>query len=60
MKTDRLETIKTLLNRHGIKFEMVQGRLIAEDEYSLKGRYCCEKTDLTHYSINDVKRWLGY
>jgi hypothetical protein len=60
MKTDKLETIKQLLNRHGIKFEIIKGKLIADDEYSLNGLYCCEKRDLTHYSINDVKLWLGY
>jgi hypothetical protein len=57
---DRLEIIKRILKQHGIKFEIIKGKLIADDEYTLKGRYYSEKTDLTNYSINDVKLWLGY
>jgi hypothetical protein len=60
MKMDRLETIKIILKRHGIRFEIVEGRLIADNEYNLDGRYYSEKIDLTDHSIKNIKIWLGY
>ena len=57
---DRIETIKIILKRHGIRFEIIDGKLIADDEYSLDGLYYSEKLDLTDYSIESLKVWLGY
>ena len=57
---DRLETIKIILKRHGIRFEIIDGKLIADDEYSLDGLHYSEKKDLTDYSIRNLKAWLGY
>jgi len=57
---NRLTVIQMILKRHGINFEMINDRLIADDEYSMDGKLYSEKRDLTNYKIVDVKAWLGY
>lgn len=57
---NRLTVIKMILKRHGINFEMINDRLIADDEYSIDGKLYIEKADLTNYSVQSIKTWLGY
>jgi hypothetical protein len=58
---DRLDTIKWILKRHGIMFETIDGRLIADYQCQTDvDVYHYEKKDLTDYSVADVKTLLDW
>lgn len=49
-----------VLEQHGISHEVVNGKVLAEDSYSIDGEAYSEIIDLTDISTEQLYDWLGY
>ena len=52
--------LTTILDAHSITYEIIDGRVIADDNYTLNGIGYTDKIDLTEYNMEQLKDWLGY
>lgn len=55
-----IKMLTAILDAHSITYEVTDGRVIADDNYTLDGIGYTEKIDLTDFSMNQLKDWLGY
>lgn len=49
-----------ILDQHGIAYEVINGKVIAEDSYSIDGTLYNDAIDLTYISPEQLYDWLGY
>lgn len=49
-----------ILELHGINYEVVNGRVIADECYTLDGNFYTEQIDITNYTKTQLLDWLGY
>ena len=49
-----------VLEKHGIKFELVADKVIAQDEYTINGVLHSDTIDLTGITRGKLYDWLGY
>lgn len=49
-----------ILDQHGIAYEITDGKVIAEDSYSIDGILYSDTLDLTDISPEQLYDWLGY
>ena len=52
--------IAKILEAHSIDFTIEDGRILAEDSYTLDGNYYTEQKDITSMSTTELFDWLGY
>ena len=55
-----IQELTKILDAHGIAYEIINDRVIADDNYTLDGIGYTDKIDLTDYSMTQLKDWLGY
>lgn len=55
-----IKMLTTILDAHSITYEIIDGRVIADDNYTLNGIGYTDKIDLTEYNMEQLKDWLGY
>ena len=55
-----LTEIARVLEKHGIAYEIINGKIIAEDSYTLNGVLHTDTLDLTGVSPKQLYDWLGY
>lgn len=49
------------MSEHGITTKVIQGKIFAYSYcYDRNGKEFLEKTDVTNYSLQDIKDYLGY
>ena len=49
-----------ILDKHGIKFEVIGNKVMAEDEYTINGVLHTDTLDMTDISPEQLYDWLGY
>ena len=49
-----------ILDQHGIAYEVIDGKVIAEDSYSINGVLHTDTLDMTDISPEQLYDWLGY
>jgi len=52
--------LTSILEKHGIKFEVIDNKVIAEDEYTINGVLHTDTLDMTDISPEQLYDWLGY
>lgn len=52
--------IKSALQEHGIKYRLKGTRIIAIDEYVKNGKVGFDYVDVTDFSVQQLRDWLGY
>lgn len=55
-----IQELTNILNAHGITYEIADGKVIADDDYTLNGMNYTDKIDLTEISKEQLIDWLGY
>ena len=55
-----IHELTKILDAHGVRFEIIDNKVIAESEYSLDGVFYTETLDLTYISKEQLWDWLGY
>ena len=53
-------TLANILKDHGINYEIINGRVIAEDHYTINGVPGMDTIDVTDMSKRQLLDWLGY
>lgn len=49
-----------ILDKHGIIYNIINNKVIANDEYSVNGVLYTDTLDLTYISVEQLYDWLGY
>lgn len=49
-----------ILERHGIKHEVIGNKVMAEDQYTINGVLHTDILDMTDISTEQLYDWLGY
>jgi len=52
--------LTSILERHGIKHEVIDNKVIAEDQYTINGVLHTDTVDMTGISTEQLYDWLGY
>lgn len=52
--------LTAILERHGIKYEVIGSKVMAEDQYTINGVLHTDILDMTDISIEQLYDWLGY
>lgn len=52
--------IAEIIRKHGIVINCVSGRWLAEEVSTLGGEIVSEWVDVTDWTIEQVRDWLGY
>lgn len=55
-----INKLTSILERHGIKYEVIDNRVMAEEEYTINGVLHSETIDMTDISPVQLYDWLGY
>ncbi len=55
-----IQQLTRILEQHGISHEVVNGKVLAEDSYTLNGESYSDIIDLTDISPEQLYDWLGY
>ena len=55
-----IKKLTAILENHSINYEIINGRVIAEECYTLNGLLYTDKIDLTDISLKQLYEWLGY
>jgi len=55
-----IEKLTSILEKHGIKFEVIDNKVMAEDEYTINGVLHTDTLDMTDISPEQLYDWLGY
>lgn len=55
-----IEKLTSILEKHGIKFEVIDNKVMVEDEYSINGVLHTDTLDMTDISPEQLYDWLGY
>ena len=55
-----IEKLTSILEKHGIKFEVIGNKVMAEDEYTINGVLHTDTLDMTDISPEQLYDWLGY
>lgn len=53
-------TLANILKDHGINYEIINGRVIAEDHYTINGVPGMDTLDVTDMNKRQLLDWLGY
>lgn len=54
------KTLSTILTIHGIAHEVINNKMMVENEYTIDGVLHTDTIDMTGISIDDLYDWLGY
>jgi hypothetical protein len=49
-----------ILTKHGINYQIINGKVIADDNYTMGGIAFTDTLDLTYISKEQLYDWLGY
>ena len=49
-----------VLEQHGIAFEVLENKVMVQDEYSIDGTLHSDTVDMTGISPEQLYDWLGY
>ena len=61
MEKISFKLIAKIMSEHGITTKVIQGKIFAYSYcYDRNGIEFLEKTDVTNYSLQDIKDYLGY
>jgi hypothetical protein len=52
--------LTSILAKHGIKYEIIGNKVIAEDQYTINGALHTDTLDMTDISPEQLYDWLGY
>ena len=52
--------LTSILEKHGINFQVIDNKVMAEDSYSINGVLHTEILDMTDISPEQLYDWLGY
>ncbi len=52
--------LTSILAKHGINFEVIGNKVIAEDSYTINGVLHTDTLDMTDISPEQLYDWLGY
>ena len=55
-----INKLTSILERHGIKYEVIDNRVMAEEEYTINGVLHTDTIDMTDISPVQLYDWLGY
>ena len=55
-----IQELTKILKDHGIAFEIVDGKVMAEDVYTYNGELHVDILDMTDISKEQLWDWLGY
>lgn len=55
-----IEKLTRILGKHGIKYEVIAGKVMVEDEYTINGVLHTDTLDMTDISPEQLYDWLGY
>lgn len=55
-----INKLTSILERHGIKYEVIDNRVMAEEEYTINGVLHSDTIDMTDISPVQLYDWLGY
>ncbi len=55
-----IQELTRILTKHGITYNVINGKVIAIDEYSINGEIFTELLDMTYISPEQLYDWLGY
>lgn len=54
-----IKTITAILNRHSVPYMIQGGRVLADSMQAFTPLFS-ETVDITDYTLNQLKSWLGY
>jgi hypothetical protein len=54
-----IKKIAAILSQHGIPYLIQNGRILADSMIAFTPLFS-ETVDVTHYTIDQLKSWLGY
>jgi hypothetical protein len=55
-----IEKLTRILAKHGITFEVIDNKVMAEDAYTINGVLHTDTLDMTDISPEQLYDWLGY
>lgn len=55
-----VKELTRILDAHGITYEVVNGLVLVDDEYTINGVLHVETLDMTDISKEQLWDWLGY
>ena len=55
-----IKKLTSILEKHGINFQVIGSKVIAEDQYTINGVLHTEALDITDISPDQLYDWLGY
>lgn len=55
-----VQEITRILDAHSIDYEIIDNKVIADDNYTLNGVGYTDKIDLTNFTKAQLRDWLGY
>jgi len=55
-----LQNMKRIIDNHGIETKLEGTKLIAKDEQVVNGELVVQWLDVTKWTTEQVKKWLGY
>ena len=55
-----IKKLTSILERHGINFQVIGSKVIAEDQYTINGVLHTDTLDMTDISPEQLYDWLGY
>ena len=55
-----IEKLTRILEKHGIKYEVISNKVMVEDEYTINGVLHTDTLDMTDISPEQLYDWLGY
>ena len=55
-----IEKLTRILEKHGVPYELIDGKVMAEDCYTYNGVLYMDILDVTYISPEQLYDWLGY
>ena len=55
-----ISELTKILDAHGIKYEVIGNKVMAEDNYTINGVLHTDILDMTYISKEQLWDWLGY
>ena len=55
-----IQYLTKLLDAHGINYDIIDNKVIADNSYAIDGILHADTIDLTNYSKEQILAWLGY
>lgn len=55
-----IHNLTKLLDAHGINYDIIDNKVIADNSYTIDGILHADTIDLTDFSKEQLLTWLGY